>query len=122
MDEALVELMSQERQDHQSCDLPSLRSRMIDMFANLPHKPELFLDFLFFQGIHDSLSSEEHRIEHLYMRRFDIPQIVLYDTLANQFPFVYWSHQIANDILIASLCTADQSGLIDVGIGRGAHS
>ncbi|WP_170299229.1 GRAS family protein [Larkinella terrae] len=82
-------------------------------------QPELLLDALFLKAIRDHVQPQANSHEHLYLQRFEIPQIVLFDVLINRMPFVVMSHAITNRAMVNALKTAEKAVVMDVGIGRG---
>jgi GRAS domain family len=57
--------------------------------------------------------------EHLYLQRFEIPQIRLFELLIQQFPLANLSQHCTNTLLIDALAQHTQPVLIDIGIGTG---
>lgn len=91
------------------------RSRVMDV------QPDAFLDTLFLKAMFDRFGSGG-QTGHLYLEQYEIPQILLFDVLINQFPFVRLAHTIVNDTLAAAAGDAAQIVLLDVGIGRGIQT
>ena len=59
--------------------------------------------------------------EHIYLKKFEVPQIKLFDLIIKYFPFVNLGQQIVNT-LIADSMVNNKATLIDVGIGRGIQT
>lgn len=58
-------------------------------------------------------------ITNTYLRNFEVPQIVLFDILANRFPLVLKAQEIVSNLLLEETKTHQHITLIDLGIGRG---
>ena len=65
-----------------------------------------------FQGI-----APEH-IQNTYLKEFEIPQIRLFDILANSFPLVLQAQQLVGNCINALASDQQHLCIIDVGIGR----
>jgi hypothetical protein len=59
--------------------------------------------------------------EHIYLRKFEIPQIELFNLLIEQFPLVKQSHEITNSSIAAEIGDSSCATIIDVGIGQGVQ-
>ncbi|OIN58243.1 GRAS family protein [Arsenicibacter rosenii] len=57
--------------------------------------------------------------EHIYLQRFDIPQIRLFELLIQQFPLANLSQHCTNTLLIDALADCEYPVLMDIGIGTG---
>jgi hypothetical protein len=57
--------------------------------------------------------------EHIYLQRFEIPQIRLFELLIQQFPLANLSQQCTNTLLIDALVNHSNPVLMDIGIGTG---
>ncbi len=57
--------------------------------------------------------------EHIYLQRFEIPQIRLFELLIQQFPLANLSQQCTNTLLIDALVNHANPVLMDIGIGTG---
>lgn len=57
--------------------------------------------------------------EHIYLQRFEIPQIRLFELLIQQFPLANLSQHCTNTLLIDALAECANPVLIDIGIGTG---
>jgi hypothetical protein len=82
-------------------------------------KPEALLNTLFLKAIRDHVQPQAVSHEHIYLQQYEIPQIVLFDLLINQMPFVVMSHAITNRAMVNALKPAEKAVVMDVGIGRG---
>jgi hypothetical protein len=61
----------------------------------------------------------EHSQEHIYLQRFEIPQIRLFELLIQQFPLANLSQHCTNTLLIDTLVNHTHPVLMDIGIGTG---
>lgn len=57
--------------------------------------------------------------QHIYLQRFEIPQIRLFELLIQQFPLANLSQQCTNTLLIDALSRLNSPVLMDIGIGTG---
>lgn len=57
--------------------------------------------------------------KNIYMQSFDIPQIVLFYKMAQAYPHVACSHNIANQCLYEKLAGLTEATILDIGIGKG---
>jgi protein-L-isoaspartate O-methyltransferase len=57
--------------------------------------------------------------EHIYLQRFEIPQIRLFELLIQQFPLANLSQHCTNTLLIDALAQHTHPVLMDIGIGTG---
>lgn len=58
-------------------------------------------------------------ITNTYLKNFEVPQIVLFDILANRFPLVLKAQEIVRNLFKAAAETHQHITIIDLGIGRG---
>ena len=77
------------------------------------------LDVLFLKAIKQRLEGDNETREHIYLKQFEIPQIVLFDILIRKMPFVVYGHKIVNEEIAEILQGVRKAVLMDVGIGRG---
>lgn len=61
----------------------------------------------------------EQTQEHIYLQRFEIPQIRLFELLIRQFPLANLSQHCTNTLLIDALAQHSHPVLMDIGIGTG---
>lgn len=57
--------------------------------------------------------------EHIYLKRYEITQIELFNVLIKEFPFVRWGHELANRLMCDKLRGSKEVIIIDIGIGQG---
>lgn len=62
---------------------------------------------------------QEAAQEHIYLQRFEIPQIRLFELLIQQFPLANLSQHCTNTLLIEALSQHSHPVLMDIGIGTG---
>ena len=63
--------------------------------------------------------TQPEAIKNIYLKEYDIPQIVLFDILANRFPMVLNGQKAVLDCLLRQSAYAKRINLLDLGIGRG---
>lgn len=61
-------------------------------------------------------------VRNTYLKDLEIPQIVLFDILANRFPLVLNAHKIVTHAIIKNAQNKKHITLIDLGIGRGLQA
>lgn len=57
--------------------------------------------------------------EHIYLKKYEITQIELFNVLIKEFPFVRWGHELANQLICDRLRGCKDAIIIDIGIGQG---
>lgn len=75
--------------------------------------------FLFATALARRVGVGEAQQMNLYLRRFELPQISLFNLVAERLPMVGLAGRIANDILCGLLEGHEDATLIDVGLGTG---
>ncbi len=60
--------------------------------------------------------------EHIYLKKYEIPQIRLFDLIIKYFPFVNLGQKIVNSLIADAMINSKKAILIDVGIGRGIQT
>lgn len=86
----------------------------------LSNDSEKFLSTLFIKSLkrrvgHTSIN------EHIYLKKYELPQIHLFNILIKEFPFVQISQQITNGIIIDLMKNTNEVTIIDIGIGQGTQ-
>lgn len=76
-------------------------------------------DYIFGSALVQRLSPHTAAECSLYLERFNVPQIRLFNLLASAVPFVAWTTPIANQHLLDHLADAAAPTVIDIGIGTG---
>ena len=61
-------------------------------------------------------------LANLYLSRFEVPQIHLFNVLGRAVPFVGLATRISNDAIMQALAAQLRPTLIDVGIGTGCQA
>lgn len=69
---------------------------------------------LIYRHTHDGKGSAQNT----YLKDFEIPQIKLFDILANHFPLVLESQQMAHECLLRQMKDCRHLCIVDLGIGR----
>ncbi len=75
--------------------------------------------FLFATALARRLGVGEAQQMNLYLRRFELPQIALFNLVAQRLPMVNMAGVIANDLLCGLLSGHEEATLVDVGLGTG---
>lgn len=115
----LSQLVDSLHDNSSSAVLQELEEKLQTQLREIDTKPDALQNVLFLKAIRDHLQPQTRSHEHLYLQQYEIPQIVLFDLLINQLPFVVMSHGITNRAMVNALKTAEKAVVMDVGIGRG---
>lgn len=75
--------------------------------------------FLFATALARRVGVGEAQQMNLYLRRFELPQISLFNLVAERLPMVGLAGRIANDLLCGLLQGHEEATLLDVGLGTG---
>src|SRR5690606_4153102 len=84
----------------------------------LGESSEKFLATLFIRAIRKHIGPSTTD-EHIYLKRYEVPQIELFNVLIQQFPFVKHSHSIVNQTIVEIVKEEASFTILDVGIGQG---
>ena|GEM_PF-1673107 len=87
--------------------------------AAIESEPDALLCCLFLNAIKDHYQPDGTNHGHLYLEKYEIPQIQLFDILINKFPFVATAHAISNSFIAGWVQGKSSVAILDVGIGRG---
>jgi GRAS domain family protein len=75
--------------------------------------------FIFATALARRLGVGDAQQMNLYLRRFELPQIALFNLVAQRLPMVQMAGVVANDVLCGLLAKHEEASLIDVGLGTG---
>ena len=75
--------------------------------------------YLFGKAIMSRLDNSRMEVMNLYLRQYDVPQIVLFNLLASKFPVAMAAGTIANRCLLHAAEGAETLELLEIGIGTG---
>lgn len=90
--------------------------------AEIPTRREAMIESLFIKAILNRVQPGGEDRGHIYLKQFEIPQIVLFDLLTHHYPFVSVSHDLANAAIARQLHHCRTAVLLDAGIGRGMQT
>jgi hypothetical protein len=90
-----------------------------DCVTALDTQPEALLCCLFANAIKEHYRTDGQQTGHLYLERYEVPQIKLFDTLITKFPFVTAAHSISNHLIAKWLEGQPSAVVLDIGLGRG---
>ncbi len=79
---------------------------------------EKFLSTLMIKALRHLIGDSEND-EHIYLKKYEITQIELFNVLIKEFPFVKWGHELSNTLIFNKLKNSKKAVIIDVGIGQG---
>ncbi|WP_051317010.1 GRAS family protein [Ectobacillus panaciterrae] len=75
--------------------------------------------YIFASALSKQFNFEHNNNINLYLQRFEVPQIVLFNMLAEHFPLVSIAGQLANKILEQFIELHDEISILNIGIGTG---
>lgn len=78
--------------------------------------------YVFAAGMARRLSGQAAAEANLYLGRFEVPQIHLFNLLGRAVPFVGLATRIGNDAILAAMAGQARPTLLDVGIGTGRQT
>lgn len=81
---------------------------------------EKLLATIFLKALNKKINSENIG-ENIYLGKYEISQIQLFNILIEQFPFVKYSQQIANHSIVEAMQGSTEVTLMDIGIGQGTQ-
>lgn len=93
-------------------------SRLVDRHLDLDARPSDLTWHVFASALARRLSREPPRI-NLYLRRFDLSQIALFNLLTEHLPIVSLAGSVANEVLAALVTPGQPLALLDIGVGTG---
>lgn len=59
--------------------------------------------------------------QNIYLGKYEVSQIQLFNILIEKFPFVKYSQQIANQAIVEAMREQEEVNLVDIGIGQGTQ-
>jgi hypothetical protein len=81
---------------------------------------EKLLATLIIKALNKKINSESIG-ENIYLGKFEISQIQLFDILIDKFPFVKYSQHITNTAIVEELWGSREATIMDIGIGLGTQ-
>lgn len=78
--------------------------------------------YVFAAGLARRLSGRAVDEANLYLGRFEVPQIHLFNLLGRDVPFVGLATRLCNEAILEAMADVDRPTLIDVGIGTGRQA
>ncbi|MGE4288572.1 MAG: GRAS family protein [Salinivirgaceae bacterium] len=81
---------------------------------------EKFLSSLFIKSLKNHISFTSIN-ENIYLKKYEVSQIELFDMLIKKFPFVTISQQIVNGAILNEMQDCSEVTIIDIGIGQGTQ-
>lgn len=86
----------------------------------MDHDSEKLLATLLIKALNKRIHSESIG-ENIYLGKYEVSQIQLFNILIDKFPFVKYSQQIANQAIIEAMQGHEEATLVDIGIGQGTQ-
>ncbi|MDJ1466367.1 GRAS family protein [Xanthocytophaga flava] len=77
------------------------------------------LDFVFARAMKQFTKDNAEKYEHIYTKKFEIPQIQLFELLIKKFPMISMTQQLANTLICERLRGWKEAVLVDIGAGTG---
>jgi hypothetical protein len=99
--------------------IPELNRLSEESERTIESDPEALLCNLFVNAIKAHYEPKAATTQHLYLERYEIPQIRLFDLLINRFPFVVTAHAISNQLICDWAGDHKSVVVLDIGLGRG---
>lgn len=97
-----------------------MESLLAYCLAGIDTDSEKFLVTLFIKALKKKIGTDATQ-EHIYLNKFEIPQIELFDILIDKFPFVKMGQQIINEAIIEEIKDMEEVTIMDIGIGLGTQ-
>lgn len=101
-----------------SAEIAQLNGLYLESLENLDSPESLFI-YTLAKAMRKHMAAEGQSQEHIYLQRFEIPQIRLFELLIQQFPLANLSQHCTNTLLADALAQHTHPVLIDIGIGTG---
>jgi hypothetical protein len=98
-------------------EIDTLFAHCLDGLSN---DSEKFLSTLFIKSLKSYIGPTSVN-EHIYLKKYEMPQIQLFNILIKEFPFVKISQQITNGAILNLLKQNKEATIIDIGIGQGTQ-
>lgn len=95
----------------------ALRSLLDDLAGH--EDPRCVGLYVFAAALARRLAGVAEQQANLYLSRFEVPQIHLFNLLGRAVPFVGLATRVANDAIVRAIGSAREATVIDVGIGTG---
>ncbi len=100
------------------------KSEMESLFAycaeGMENDSQKFLATLLIKALNKKIHSEFIG-ENIYLNKYEISQIQLFNILIEKFPFVKYSQQITNNAIIEVIRQNTEVTIVDIGIGQGTQ-
>ena len=103
--------------DEAKAEIETLLEHCLDGHAE---DSEKFLSTLFLKALKKYVGNFSID-EHIYLKKYEMPQIQLFNILIKQFPFVKYSQEITNTLITRYLKNTEEAIVIDIGIGQGVQ-
>jgi hypothetical protein len=100
--------------------IPEFESLFAECRSGMETDSEKMLGYLILKTLNRNVQSRSIS-DNLYLSRNGIAQIQLFNTLIRKFPFVQFSQQIANNMIVNAMRGKEAVTLIDIGIGQGTQ-
>lgn len=97
-----------------------IESFFADCMEGMETDSEKLLATLFIKALNKKIHSEFIG-ENIYLGKYEISQIQLFNILIEKFPFVKFSQHIANSAIIEEMQGCEEVTLVDIGIGQGTQ-
>jgi len=94
-------------------------AELVDNHLSAGTDPDDLKYYIFAAALAKRLESDKAGDINLYLRKFEHPQISLFNLLAQHLPTVSLAGRVANDLLCRFLGNREEVTLLDIGIGTG---
>ncbi len=97
-----------------------IESLFAHCMEGMEHDSQKLLATLLIKALNKKINSESIG-ENIYLGRYEVSQIQLFNILIEKFPFVRFSQQITNSAIVDALQGCAEATIIDIGIGQGTQ-
>lgn len=113
-------LMKQSTQQWSNECHKKMENLMASCVSGMEEDSEKLLAVMMLQALQKKVQGVSQD-DHIYLKKFEIPQIQLFTILIEKFPFVKYSQLIVNNCILERIGNAPEATLIDIGIGQGVQ-
>ncbi len=116
--EELLDICRQITTHRQKLAKPKIENLIVKHIdPNVPNRD--LLSHLIAESLLKRIDKKLLESKNIYIQQFDIPQIVLFYSMAEAIPFVFAGHSLANRYLAKAIEHEPEATVVDIGIGKG---
>ncbi|MGM0651084.1 MAG: GRAS family protein [Bacteroidota bacterium] len=121
LEEALDEIMQLDHSQFTQQNNIELETLLDYCLGEIGENTDKLLTTLFIKALKNQVGPIG-KDEHIYLKKFEVPQIKLFDLIIKHFPFVRLGQEVVNTLIVDSMVNNNNATVIDVGIGRGVQT